>query len=71
MACLRLRDVPLNFQDPNFAAALPQPTQNATSLKALFLAKGFSTQELVALSGAHSIGASHNTAPTVRRARPS
>ncbi|CAM0958202.1 unnamed protein product [Alopecurus aequalis] len=40
-------------------AVLPPSTFNITELKANFAAKGFSTPELVALSGAHAVGVAH------------
>ena len=53
--------------DQDLAAVLPAATQGAAALKALFAAKGFTAREMVALSGAHSIGSSQFTPPIVRR----
>ena len=58
------------MQNANLATVLPAATQQAPALKALFAAKGFSAQELVLLSGAHSIGVSHATDPKVSNLRP-
>lgn len=58
------RDATAQVQDA-METTLPVPTQNAASLKTLFAAKGFTTQDLVALSGAHSLGVSHATVPRV------
>lgn len=51
--------------DANLNQVLPAASgnQNAPSLKAMFAAKGLTTRELVALSGAHSIGRSRNARP--------
>ncbi|XP_071693426.1 peroxidase 31-like [Rutidosis leptorrhynchoides] len=38
---------------------LPRPSMNVNQLIALFKSKGFSVQEMVALTGAHTIGFSH------------
>lgn len=46
--------------------ALPAPFHNLTVQKALFAAKGLSTDDLVALAGAHSIGRSHCSSFTSR-----
>lgn len=47
-------------------SALPSPFHNLTTQKALFAAKGLSTDDLVALVGAHSIGRSHCSSFTSR-----
>lgn len=39
--------------------AIPAPSDDLDTVKALFAAQGLSTEDLVALSGAHSIGRSH------------
>ncbi|KAK1291762.1 Peroxidase 5 [Acorus calamus] len=44
---------------PEVRENLPFPTFNADQLKARFLEKGLSAEEMVTLSGAHSIGVSH------------
>ncbi|KAJ4799217.1 Peroxidase [Rhynchospora pubera] len=46
--------------------ALPAPFHNLTVVKALFAAQGLSTNDVVALSGAHSIGRSHCSSFTNR-----
>jgi peroxidase len=46
--------------------ALPAPFHNLTVVKALFAAQGLSTDDVVALSGAHSIGRSHCSSVTSR-----
>ncbi|KAJ4746034.1 Peroxidase [Rhynchospora pubera] len=46
--------------------ALPAPFHNLTVVKALFAAQGLSTDDVVALSGAHSIGRSHCSSFTKR-----
>ncbi|CAL9180714.1 unnamed protein product [Musa hybrid cultivar] len=46
----------LDARTPDPQGKLPQETLDASGLKKCFLKKGFSTQELVALSGAHTIG---------------
>ncbi|KAI3890252.1 hypothetical protein MKX03_021256 [Papaver bracteatum] len=53
----------LTVPDPE--GKLPEETLNASALKQAFLSKGFSTQELVALSGAHTIGGKGFGSPTV------
>ncbi|XP_026460265.1 putative L-ascorbate peroxidase 6 isoform X1 [Papaver somniferum] len=53
----------LTVPDPE--GKLPEETLNASALKRSFLSKGFSTQELVALSGAHTIGGKGFGSPTV------
>ncbi|RZC62039.1 hypothetical protein C5167_023793 [Papaver somniferum] len=53
----------LTVPDPE--GKLPEETLNASALKQSFLSKGFSTQELVALSGAHTIGGKGFGSPTV------
>ncbi|WVZ92205.1 hypothetical protein U9M48_038288 [Paspalum notatum var. saurae] len=47
------------------AGKLPEETLDATSLKTLFGKKGFSTQEMVVLSGAHTIGGKGFGSPIV------
>ncbi|KAH7846065.1 hypothetical protein Vadar_009331 [Vaccinium darrowii] len=51
------------FPDPE--GKLPQESLDASSLKQCFQRKGFSTQELVALSGAHTLGSKGFGNPTV------
>ncbi|XP_078169043.1 peroxidase 2-like [Carex rostrata] len=46
--------------------SLPAPFQNLTVVNALFAAQGLSTDDVVALSGAHSIGRSHCSSFTTR-----
>ncbi|XP_073111144.1 putative L-ascorbate peroxidase 6 isoform X13 [Elaeis guineensis] len=46
----------LDARMPDPQGKLPRESFDASSLKRCFLEKGFSTQELVALSGAHTIG---------------
>ncbi|GMJ15861.1 ascorbate peroxidase 6 [Hibiscus trionum] len=46
----------LDSGEPDPEGKLPQETLDAAGLKQCFQRKGFSTQELVALSGAHTIG---------------
>lgn len=57
------KDVAIGVQDPNLSTVLPAANQRAPALKSLFAAKGFTTHDLVVLSGAHSIGVSHATNP--------
>ncbi|KAK9804902.1 hypothetical protein WJX72_010887 [[Myrmecia] bisecta] len=45
------------------AGQLPQPSSSADQLIALFGGNGYTIQDLVALSGAHTIGQSHATDP--------
>ncbi|XP_015085858.1 putative L-ascorbate peroxidase 6 isoform X2 [Solanum pennellii] len=54
---------PLMVQDPE--GKLPEESLDAISLKQCFERKGFSTQELVALSGAHTLGSKGFGNPTV------
>ncbi|KAF0898132.1 hypothetical protein E2562_001780, partial [Oryza meyeriana var. granulata] len=51
---VRLGRLDSSIADP--AGKLPEETLDATALKTLFSKKGFSTQEMVVLSGAHTIG---------------
>ncbi|KAF7830294.1 putative L-ascorbate peroxidase 6 [Senna tora] len=46
----------LDLLEPDPEGKLPEESLNASGLKKCFQRKGFSTQELVALSGAHTIG---------------
>ncbi|XVF48367.1 hypothetical protein PTKIN_Ptkin03bG0184400 [Pterospermum kingtungense] len=46
----------LDSMKPDPEGKLPQETLDASGLKKCFQRKGFSTQELVALSGAHTLG---------------
>ncbi|OVA06513.1 heme peroxidase [Macleaya cordata] len=46
----------LDSMVPDPEGKLPQESLDASGLKQCFLRKGFSTQELVALSGAHTLG---------------
>ncbi|KAL0905749.1 hypothetical protein M5K25_024186, partial [Dendrobium thyrsiflorum] len=46
----------LDVRKPDPVGKLPQETLDAVGLKSCFQRKGFSTQELVALSGAHTLG---------------
>lgn len=46
----------IDAQGPDPADRLPQENFNSVQLKATFQAKGFSTRDLVALSGAHTVG---------------
>lgn len=50
---------------PDPEGKLPQESLDASSLKRCFQRKGFSTQELVALSGAHTLGSKGFGNPTV------
>uniref|UniRef100_A0A0D9X9X3 Plant heme peroxidase family profile domain-containing protein n=1 Tax=Leersia perrieri TaxID=77586 RepID=A0A0D9X9X3_9ORYZ len=51
---VRLGRLDSSTADPT--GKLPEETLDATALKTLFSKKGFSTQEMVVLSGAHTIG---------------
>ena len=53
------------MEDVNLDAVLPKATADAPQLKSLFATKGFTTQEMVVLSGAHCIGSSQFTEPVV------
>ncbi|KFK29840.1 hypothetical protein AALP_AA7G185600 [Arabis alpina] len=55
----------LDSTEPDPEDKLPPETLSASGLKECFKRKGFSTQELVALSGAHTIGSKGFGAPTV------
>ncbi|CAN1287759.1 Putative L-ascorbate peroxidase 6 [Linum perenne] len=46
----------LQYREPDAEGRLPEETLDASGLKQCFQRKGFSTQELVALSGAHTLG---------------
>ncbi|WCJ30296.1 ascorbate peroxidase 6 [Euphorbia peplus] len=50
---------------PDPEGKLPEETLNASGLKQCFQRKGLSTQELVALSGAHTLGSKGFGSPTV------
>lgn len=58
-------DVPAGRKDGNISLSsnipgnLPPPTFNVTQLTQIFAAKGLSQDEMVTLSGAHTIGVSH------------
>ncbi|KAJ7966185.1 Ascorbate peroxidase [Quillaja saponaria] len=54
----------LDSLEPDLDGKLPQESLDASSLKECFQRKGFSTQELVALSGAHTIGSKGFGNPT-------
>ncbi|KAL9288872.1 putative L-ascorbate peroxidase 6 [Arabidopsis thaliana] len=55
----------LDSAQPDPEGKLPPETLSASGLKECFKRKGFSTQELVALSGAHTIGSKGFGDPTV------
>ncbi|XP_043702717.1 putative L-ascorbate peroxidase 6 [Telopea speciosissima] len=55
----------LDSMVPDPEGKLPQESLDASGLKQCFLRKGFSTQELVALSGAHTLGSKGFGNPTV------
>ncbi|EOA18535.1 hypothetical protein CARUB_v10007089mg [Capsella rubella] len=55
----------LDSTQPDPEGKLPPETLSASGLKECFKRKGFSTQELVALSGAHTIGSKGFGDPTV------
>ncbi|XP_068345726.1 putative L-ascorbate peroxidase 6 isoform X1 [Pyrus communis] len=55
----------LDSKEPDPEGKLPEETLDASGLKQSFQTKGFSTQELVALSGAHTIGNKGFGNPTV------
>ncbi|CAN1169273.1 Putative L-ascorbate peroxidase 6 [Linum perenne] len=46
----------MDSMEPDAEGRLPEETLDASGLKQCFQRKGFSTQELVALSGAHTLG---------------
>ncbi|KAF5739640.1 hypothetical protein HS088_TW12G00849 [Tripterygium wilfordii] len=58
-------NVPLGRRDSRFSKAsvvegnLPRPTMSMSQIIKIFESRGFSIQEMVALSGAHTIGFSH------------
>ncbi|KAL6661798.1 hypothetical protein ACP70R_001182 [Stipagrostis hirtigluma subsp. patula] len=60
---VRLGRLDSSTADP--AGKLPEETLDATALKKLFSQKGFSTQEMVVLSGAHTIGGKGFGSPVV------
>ncbi|KAI3919757.1 hypothetical protein MKX01_000198 [Papaver californicum] len=60
---VQLGRIDLKVPDPE--GRLPEETLDVSALKQSFLSKGFSTQELVALSGAHTIGGKGFGSPTV------
>lgn len=55
----------LDVRIPDPQGKLPLESLDAPSLKKIFLKKGFSTQELVALSGAHTLGSKGFGSPVV------
>ncbi|KAF5943514.1 hypothetical protein HYC85_017591 [Camellia sinensis] len=55
----------LDSMVPDPEGKLPQESLDATGLKQCFQRKGFTTQELVALSGAHTLGSKGFGNPTV------
>ncbi|XP_028797233.1 putative L-ascorbate peroxidase 6 [Neltuma alba] len=54
----------LDSLEPDPEGKLPEEYLDASGLKKCFLRKGFSTQELVALSGAHTLGSKGFGSPT-------
>jgi len=66
--CKQCRDAVI--ADANFDGVPHVSSINATTQVAQFAAIGFTTQEMVALLGAHSIGVSANTAPKVSHPAP-
>ncbi|XP_054792230.1 putative L-ascorbate peroxidase 6 isoform X4 [Prosopis cineraria] len=54
----------LDSLEPDPEGKLPEESLDAFGLKKCFLRKGFSTQELVALSGAHTLGSKGFGSPT-------
>ncbi|KAI3911811.1 hypothetical protein MKX01_038253 [Papaver californicum] len=60
---VQLGRIDLKVPDPE--GKLPEETLDVSALKQSFLSKGFTTQELVALSGAHTIGGKGFGSPTV------
>ncbi|KAJ3698135.1 hypothetical protein LUZ61_001840 [Rhynchospora tenuis] len=67
-----LYDVPAGRRDGNVSsfqealANLPAPTNNLAQLESTFAAKNFSLDELITLSGAHSVGQAHCSSFTGR-----
>lgn len=55
----------LDSKEPDPEGKLPEETLDASGLKQSFQTKGLSTQELVALSGAHTLGSKGFGSPTV------
>ncbi|KAL6208399.1 hypothetical protein ACLB2K_019349 [Fragaria x ananassa] len=55
----------LDSKEPDPEGKLPEETLDAAGLKQSFQTKGFLTQELVALSGAHTLGNKGFGSPTV------
>ncbi|GAV80767.1 peroxidase domain-containing protein [Cephalotus follicularis] len=55
----------LDLMEPDAEGKLPQESLDASGLKQCFQKKGFSTQQLVALSGAHTLGSKGFGNPTV------
>ncbi|KAM7259931.1 hypothetical protein ACFE04_015672 [Oxalis oulophora] len=55
----------IDSMKPDDEGKLPEETLDASSLKQCFQRKGFSTQELVALSGAHTLGSKGFGNPTL------
>ncbi|XP_074584675.1 putative L-ascorbate peroxidase 6 isoform X1 [Curcuma longa] len=55
----------IDVRTPDPEGRLPEETLDASGLKDCFFKKGFSTQELVALSGAHTIGGKGFGSPVI------